>query len=73
VLTWDTPNTAGGQTVCRVLIIPIELEVSVNGALEELADELSWTQVGTMTREEAADLSRAMLELYYTSDGDGCP
>lgn len=70
---WLTPNAAGGVTACRVLIFPVELETSVNGALQELAEVYNWEQFGTMTPDEAASLAQAMLDAYYESDGGGCP
>ena len=64
---WLTPNAAGGNTVRRVLVIPVELETSVNGALQELAEVYNWEPYGTMTPDEAAALADDMLEGYYMS------
>lgn len=60
-----TPDTPGGDTVRRVLVIPVEFLSSVNGALEILAEAENWEQYGTMTPQEAADEMRAVIDDYY--------
>jgi hypothetical protein len=70
---WLTPDTAGGDTVCRVLVIPVEYLPSVNGALQLLADANNWEMAGTATPEEAADLMQQMVEDYYNATDGSCP
>ena len=73
MLRWLTPDAASGDTVCRVLVIPVELLDSVNGALQELTYSYNWEEFGTMTPDEAAALCLQMVMDYYSSDGEGCP
>jgi len=64
---WLTPNAAGGETARRVLSIPVELLPHVNGALQQLTEVWNWEQDGTMTPDQAAALSAAMMEEYYVT------
>lgn len=73
MIGWLTPDTAGGQTVCRVLVIPLELLPAVGGALGELADPDNWEPSGSMTPDQAAELAQTMIDDFYNSTGGGCP
>jgi hypothetical protein len=64
---WLTPDTPSGDTVRRVLHIPVEYLASVNGALEQLTEETNWEQYGAETPEQAAERMNEMMEAYYVS------
>lgn len=70
---WLTPDAAGGSTVCRVLVIPIEYLASVDGALEELTETFNWEAYGSATIGDATDLMRTMVDDYYDSTDGSCP
>ena len=53
---------------CRRLSIPVELIAHVNGALLELTYPYRWEEHGTMTVDEAVELSKQMFRDYL--DGD---
>lgn len=61
-----TPDTAPGNTRCRVLIIPDDKEwlALVTGALSELTHAYNFEEFGTATPEETAQAFRDMLALY---------
>lgn len=63
-----TPDAPSGDPVGRVLYIPDTLLPSVNGALQELAEEYNWEAFGDMTPEDAAYTCQLMLEDYYESE-----
>lgn len=63
-----TPDAPSGDPVGRVLYIPDTLLPSVNGALQELAEEYNWEAFGDMTPEDAAYACQLMLEDYYESE-----
>jgi microcystin-dependent protein len=65
---WLTPNTATGAKTCRRLFIPVELIAHVNGALYEMTLPWRWEEHGTMTIEEAVELSKTMLVEYMESN-----
>jgi microcystin-dependent protein len=65
---WLTPNAAAGSTTCRRLVIPVELIAHVNGALYEMTLPWRWEEHGTMTIEEAVELSKTMLVDYMESN-----
>lgn len=61
-----TPDTAPGNTRCRVLVIPDDKEwlALVTGALSELTHSYNFETFGTATPEETAQAFRDMLALY---------
>ena len=64
-LAWLTPDAATGLITCRRLRIPIELLPMVNGALLHLIEEFNWELHGSMTVEEAVELSEIMIDDYF--------
>lgn len=68
---WVTPDSLPSTYLCRRLLIPNQLFfiAAVNGAIEQLAHEYNWEQVGTVTAEEAAAAMEQMYNQYQESDG----
>jgi len=71
---WLTPNLEPTDTLCRLLLIPIDddlqLLAAVNGALLELTHEWNWEDFGTMTAAETAELMFEFYTAYSLSTND---
>jgi len=62
---WLTPNAGSGQTVARLLVVPLEYLPHISGALEQLLDLWAWEEDGDQSPQEAVDALTAVLEVYY--------
>lgn len=66
-----TPNSPlpGGNFVLK-LLIPADVQFVMHflGALTDLAEEINWEQVGSMTPEEAAEIWSKILAAYEQTD-----
>jgi len=64
---WVTPDTTGDSDIARCLSVPINLQPSVNWALEQLTFADSWEQVGDLTPVQCAAAMQDVLDAYYES------
>lgn len=70
---WITPDTIPTDTICRVLVIPDEIEIraAVNGAISELIYPSNWEQVGAITPAQMAAAMDDMFWAYVQSECGG--
>lgn len=68
---WITPDTLPAETICRVLLIPDEIEIraAVNGAISELIYPSNWEQVGAVT---VAQMAAAMDDMFFAYASSEC-
>lgn len=62
-----TPDTLGGDDICRPLSIPLALLPSFGGALAALTEPHQWEQFGAVTPQEAAEECTAIVAEWYAS------
>jgi len=65
-----TPNSAPGDTICRTLVIPADVNwiAIVNGALSELIYANRFEQFGTATPDEVAAVFQTMFYDFLASE-----
>lgn len=60
-MPYRTPNSSGGLSTCRRLVIPVEFLPHVYGALDALRFIRSWEETGDVTPDMAVDAMYAVL------------
>lgn len=74
-ITLETGDTSSGAVACFILTMPRVdwFKQNVIGQLQDMCDPGNWTEIGTVTAKQAAEIASTMLEGLILTDFNPLP